>query len=115
MLCVSNAANTTKTTYGIFEKLYSRNVECNVATNLPDAITSNKTIDMLVVGFEAGKENLDSQNYEDIKFILYPSNVISKELTNSTISIQLYYSQSKSTKGNNKKFFFNFLKIISSN
>merc|ERR1712127_515122 len=67
----------------------SGNVECAVSAKLPEKVLSDKKIDMLLVGFEAENDNIDSSNLEEIKFKLYPSNVIDKTLSKSEDALEL--------------------------
>ncbi len=77
----------------------SGNVECDIDSELPESITKNKDIDMLVVGFDKGSQNLDSLKLQDIKFNLYTSNVNDKELTKAPETLQLYLGTQLTTKG----------------
>lgn len=83
----------------------SGNVECDIEADLPESITKNKEIDMLVVGFEKGEENLDDKELESIKFNLYTSNVDDKELTKSKETLQLYLGSDMKTKGKLASYF----------
>lgn len=83
----------------------SGNVECDIEAKLPESITENKDIDMLVVGFEKGEENLDAKELDAIKFNLYTSNVDDKELTKSKETLQLYLGSEMKTKGKSRLFF----------
>lgn len=74
----------------------SGNVECEISSKLPESLLSDKNIDMLIVGFELDKDNLDSSKIDEIKFKLYPSNVIDKKLPKREDGLEMSMDKSAS-------------------
>jgi len=75
----------------------SGNVECDVDVKFPDSLISDKSIDMLAIGFEKSQENNELGNIDlnKIEFNLYASNVNDKKLKKLETSLKLSLGSEK--------------------
>jgi len=79
----------------------SGNVECGIRANLPEEVLNDENVDMLVVGFEEGREKtLAKSDVNEIKFTLYKSHTTNKKLTKTSTPLEFYYSDNTKKSAN---------------